>query len=38
VSTATAAAAMPTAVHCSGRNRSLNATTPSTTLTSGLMK
>ena len=35
--TTTAAVPNPTAIHCATRSRSVNTSTPSTTLTSGLM-
>jgi hypothetical protein len=38
VRTPTATAPVPTAAHCSGRSRSCSTTTPSRTVTSGLMK
>lgn len=38
VRTSTAAAPTPTAVHCTGRSRSLSSSTPIAMVTSGLMK
>lgn len=38
VRTSTAAAPTPTAVHCTGRSRSLSSSTPMAMVTSGLMK
>ncbi len=37
LSTSTAAKAMPSAIHCQRRSRSPSTTTPSSTVTSGLM-
>jgi hypothetical protein len=38
VRTSTAVAPTPTAVHCTGRSRSLSSSTPIAMVTSGLMK